>query len=84
MDLVDWLEDVYNKIVGDYIEYSEKLDIHDMTFIPISALNGDNVVDKSENISWFDGGTVMYHLENVTVSSDRNLIDFRFPVQYVI
>lgn len=84
MDLVDWSEDVYNKIVEEYTAFSEKLDIHDMTFIPISALKGDNVVDKSKNLPWYDGGTVLHYLETVTISSDRNLIDFRFPVQYVV
>lgn len=84
MDLVGWSEDVYNKIVEDYTTFSEKLEIHDMTFIPISALKGDNVVDKSKHLPWYDGGTVMHYLESVTISSDRNLIDFRFPVQYVV
>lgn len=84
MDLVDWSEDIYNRIVEDYVTFSEKLNIHDMSFIPISALKGDNVVDKSKKMPWYSGTTVMHHLETVTISADRNLIDFRFPVQYVV
>ena len=84
MDLVDWSEDVFRDIVEEYTDFSKKLNIHDISFIPISALLGDNVVDKSTNMDWYDGVTVMHHLENVTISADRNLIDFRFPVQYVI
>mgnify|MGYP006291975373 CR=1 FL=1 len=84
MDAVDYSQEVYNKIVADYLGFSEKLDIHDIEFIPISALKGDNVVHKSRNMKWYKGPTVMYYLENVTISADRNLIDFRFPVQYVV
>lgn len=84
MDLVNWSEDVFKDIVDEYTAFSEKLDIHDITFIPVSALEGDNVVDKSVNMPWYDGGTVMHHLETVTISADRNLIDFRLPVQYVV
>ena len=84
MDAVEWSEDVYRRIVDEYSAFSEKLDIHDITFIPISALLGDNVVDKSGNMEWYDGPTVLHQLENVTISADRNLIDFRFPVQYVV
>jgi len=84
MDLVDWSEDIYNRIVEDYVTFSEKLNIHDISFIPISALKGDNVVDKSKKMPWYSGTTVMHHLETVTISADRNLIDFRFPVQYVV
>jgi bifunctional enzyme CysN/CysC len=84
MDLVDYSQTVYDKIVSDYLEFSEKLEVHDITFIPISALKGDNVVNKSENTPWFDGATVMHHLETVTIAADRNLVDFRFPVQYVV
>ncbi|MDC7218874.1 MAG: sulfate adenylyltransferase subunit CysN [Spirochaetales bacterium] len=84
MDVVDWDQDVFNKIVEEYTDFSKKLNIHDITFIPISALTGDNVVNPSENMPWYDGPTVMHQLENVTISADRNLIDFRMPVQYVV
>ena len=84
MDLVDYSEERFEEIVRDYTEFSSKLDIHDLTFIPVSALKGDNVVDKSEKTPWYDGPTLLYHLEHVNVSADRNLVDFRFPVQYVV
>jgi bifunctional enzyme CysN/CysC len=84
MDLVDYSEDVYKDIVSSYQEFSEKLDIHDIVFIPVSALKGDNVVRKSENMSWYDGAALLHYLETVHVTADRNLLDFRFPVQYVI
>src|SRR5690606_7244685 len=64
--------------------FAQKLDIADLTFIPISALNGDNVVDKSRHMEWYDGTTLLHHLENVKVGASRNLLDFRFPVQYVV
>jgi sulfate adenylyltransferase subunit 1 len=84
MDLVDYSEDVYNKIVGDFKAFSSKLDIQDINFIPISALKGDNVVNKSENMNWYEGSTMMYHLETVHISSDHNHVDCRFPIQSVI
>lgn len=84
MDLVDYAEEVYEKIKDDFTAFSSKLDINDMNFIPISALNGDNVVDKSQNMDWYGGTTLMYYLENVHISSDHNFIDPRFPVQHVI
>ena len=84
MDLVDYSENIYNPIVEHYTEFSEKLDIHDIVFIPVSALKGDNVVEKSINMPWYEGGTLLHYLETVHVSADRNLVDFRFPVQYVI
>ncbi len=84
MDLVDYSEEVYSSIVEQYKEFSEKLDIHDVIFIPVSALHGDNVVEKSVRMPWYDGATLLHYLENLHVSADRNLIDFRFPVQYVI
>ena len=84
MDLVDWDEEVYRRIVADYTAFSEKLGIRDLTFIPMSALLGDNVVRKGDNLPWYDGATLLHHLENVNVGADRNLVDFRFPVQYVI
>ncbi|HEX2188303.1 MAG TPA: sulfate adenylyltransferase subunit CysN [Longimicrobiaceae bacterium] len=84
MDLVGYDRDVYDEIVAEYREFAEKLEIHNLTFIPISALKGDNVVTKSEQMPWYDGGTLLHHLENVNVGASRNLVDFRFPVQYVI
>src|SRR5690606_7333969 len=84
MDLVDYDESVYESIVSDYREFAEKLEIPDLTFIPISALLGDNVVEKSAHMPWYDGGTLLHHLETVNVGATRNLVDFRFPVQYVI
>ena len=84
MDLVDYSEEVYKDIVLSYQEFSEKLDIHDIVFIPVSALKGDNVVRKSENTPWYDGATLLHYLETVHVTMDRNLLDFRFPIQYVI
>ncbi|MEO0334860.1 MAG: sulfate adenylyltransferase subunit CysN [Pseudomonadota bacterium] len=84
MDLVGYSQEVYDKIVAEYSEFSRKLGIHDMRFIPISALEGDNVVNPSENMPWYEGTTVLYQLENISIASDKNLIDFRFPVQTVI
>lgn len=84
MDLVDYKEDVYNTIVSDFKAFSSKLSINDIQFIPMSALNGDNVVNRSEHMEWYGGSTLMYHLENVHISSDHNLIDCRFPIQSVI
>ena len=84
MDLVDYSEEVYNNIVADFKAFSSKLEINDIQFIPISALTGDNVVDKSYNMDWYQGSTLMYHLETVHISSDYNHIDCRFPVQCVI
>jgi len=83
MDLVDYDEAVFDKIKGDYAELSKKLETTDVRYIPMSALNGDNVVDPSENMPWYRGATMMHTLENVHIASDRNLIDFRYPVQYV-
>ena len=84
MDLVDYSEDVYNKIVSDFKAFASKLEINDIQFIPISALKGDNVVNKSEHMDWYQGSTLMYHLDTVHISSDYNHIDCRFPVQSVI
>jgi sulfate adenylyltransferase subunit 1 len=84
MDLVDYSQDVYDKIVSDFKAFSSKLAINDVQFIPISALVGDNVVNKSENMDWYKGSTLMYHLETVHISSDYNHIDCRFPIQAVI
>ncbi len=84
MDLVDWSEEKYNEIVKDYNAFVSRLNFSDIHFIPMSALKGDNVVEHSENLSWYDGPTFLHHLENVNISTDRNLIDMRFPVQYVL
>ncbi|MGN6646080.1 MAG: sulfate adenylyltransferase subunit CysN [Cytophaga sp.] len=84
MDLVDFSEEKFNKIREDYTNFASKLSIPDIRFIPISALLGDNVVDPSENMPWYQGGTLMYTLETVNIASDLNMIDSRFPVQYVI
>lgn len=84
MDLVDYKEDVYSRIVSEYESYSEKLDIHDIVYIPVSALKGDNVVEKSDKMPWYDGATLLNYLEKIHVTADRNLVDFRFPVQNVI
>lgn len=84
MDLVDYSEDRFNQIVKDFKEFSEKLNIGDIHFTPISALTGANVVDASDKMPWYKGPTVLGHLETVHIASDKNLVDFRFPVQYVI
>jgi sulfate adenylyltransferase subunit 1 len=84
MDLVNYSEDVYNNIVADFKAFASKLNINDIQFIPISALVGDNVVNKSKNMDWYKGSTMMYHLENVHISSDYNHVDCRFPIQLVI
>ncbi|MBS0209953.1 MAG: sulfate adenylyltransferase subunit CysN [Planctomycetes bacterium] len=84
MDLVDWSQAKYDEIKADYADFAAKLEMGDVHFIPISALRGDNVVEPSVNMPWHQGGTLMHYLENVYIGSDRNLIDLRLPVQYVI
>lgn len=84
MDLVDYSEEAFDKVVSQYKDFSSKLDVPDIHFIPISALYGDNVVDKSTNMAWYNGATLLYTLENVEVNSDYNHIDSRFPVQWVV
>ena len=84
MDLVEWDEKTFNRIVNDYKAFASKLDIKDVHFLPISALAGDNVVNRSENMDWYQGPTLMYLLETIHIGSDLNHIDARFPVQYVI
>ena len=84
MDLVDYKQDVYNKLVKDLEAFSAKLETKDVRFIPISALKGDNVVHRSEKMDWFEGATLMHTLETVHIASDHNHIDCRFPVQNVI
>ncbi|MFC7878465.1 sulfate adenylyltransferase subunit CysN [Isoptericola sp. NPDC057391] len=84
MDLVDYSEEVFEQIRRDFTDFASRLRVPDLTFIPISALVGDNVVNRSENMPWFDGRPLLSHLESLHVASDRNLQDVRFPVQYVI
>ena len=84
MDLVEYSQKRFNEIVDDYKEFAQKLEIDDITFIPMSALKGDNIVNKSENMPWYNGSTLLHTLENVNMGSRRNLIDFRYPVQHVI
>ncbi len=84
MDLVDFKEEVFEKIKKDYQDFSSKLAVPDIHFIPVSALNGDNVVDLSVNMPWYKGGTLLYTLENVSIAGDLNYKDARFPVQWVI
>ncbi len=84
MDLVDHSEEAFNNIVKDFGAFSEKLDCKDVRFVPISALNGDNVVDRSRNMDWYDGPTLIYLLENLYIANDHNLTNARFPVQYVV
>jgi sulfate adenylyltransferase large subunit len=83
MDLVGYDEEVFERIVEELTDWAARLDIWDITFIPISALHGDNVVDRSENMAWYGGPPLLYHLEHVVISTDRNLVDVRFPVQWV-
>ncbi|KRP36644.1 MAG: sulfate adenylyltransferase [Opitutaceae bacterium BACL24 MAG-120322-bin51] len=85
MDLVDWDERVFDKIVSDFKQFASRLDnIVEVTFIPASALLGDNIVDKSENMPWYQGPTLLYHLETVYIGADENHVEARFPVQWVI
>lgn len=84
MDLVDWSQETYDKIHREFTQFATKLAIPDLQVIPISALKGDNVVNRSENTPWYAGPTLMHHLEHVHVASDRDMVDVRYPVQYVI
>jgi bifunctional enzyme CysN/CysC len=84
MDLVDYDAAVFERIAEEFTSFATKLEIGDLTFIPISALHGDNVVQRSASMPWYDGPSLLHHLEHVHFASDRNLIDVRFPVQYVI
>ena len=84
MDLVDWDQKVFERIADEFTSFAAKLDAPDLTIIPISALNGDNIASRSENTPWYEGPSLLHHLEHVHIASDRNLVDVRFPVQYVI
>ncbi|MEU5882061.1 GTP-binding protein [Spirillospora sp. NPDC047279] len=84
MDLVDYDRETYERITAEFTAFASRLEIGDLTFVPISALHGDNVVERSPNMPWYEGSSLLHHLEHVHVSSDHNLIDVRFPVQHVI
>ncbi|GAA5193158.1 hypothetical protein GCM10023322_54480 [Rugosimonospora acidiphila] len=84
MDLVDYSQEVFEKIADDFSCFAMKLEAPDLTVIPISALHGDNIVTRSDNMPWYDGPSLLHHLEHVHIASDRNLVDVRFPVQFVI
>ncbi|WP_374102607.1 sulfate adenylyltransferase subunit 1 [Micromonospora sp. D93] len=84
MDLVDWSQEVYERIADEFAAFAAKLDAPDLTVVPISALRGDNIVTRSDNMPWYEGPSLLHHLERVHIASDRNLVDVRFPVQYVI
>ncbi|HEY9412878.1 MAG TPA: sulfate adenylyltransferase subunit CysN [Jiangellaceae bacterium] len=84
MDLVGWSQDVFDDIAAEFTTFAAKLDIPDLTIVPISALHGDNIVTRSPNMPWYEGSSLLHHLEHVHIASDRNLVDVRFPVQYVI
>lgn len=84
MDLVEYDQQVFDKIKEDFLSFVSKINIPDLEFIPISALNGDNVVNRSTSMDWYQGGSLLYHLENVPVTAEYDYVDCRFPVQYVI
>ncbi len=84
MDLVDYSQEAYEKVIKEYTDFASKLNVKDVRFIPISALHGDNVVNRGKNMNWYEGGTLLHNLETVHISSDHNLRDCRFPVQTVI
>jgi bifunctional enzyme CysN/CysC len=84
MDLVDYSQTVFEAIAEEFSDFAMKLDAPDLTVIPISALHGDNIVTRSDNMPWYDGPSLLHHLEHVHIASDRNLVDVRFPVQFVI
>jgi sulfate adenylyltransferase subunit 1 len=84
MDLVDYSEDVFNKVVEQYEDFAAKIDVTDIRFVPISALDGDNVVNESKNMPWYKGESLLHTLETIHIGSDENHLDARFPVQTVI
>jgi bifunctional enzyme CysN/CysC len=84
MDLVDHAQERFDEICDEFTDFATKLEIDDLTFVPVSALHGDNITTHSPNMPWYEGPTLLHHLEHVYIASDRNLIDMRFPVQYVI
>ncbi len=84
MDLVDYSQDVFESIADEFTSFAAKLEAPDLAVVPISALHGDNIVTRSANMPWYEGPSLLHHLERVHIASDRNLVDVRFPVQYVI
>jgi sulfate adenylyltransferase large subunit len=84
MDLVEYSEEVYDRICSEFSNFAAQLQFPDLYFIPVSALHGDNIVTKSENMPWFDGASLLHHLETVHIASDRNFSEMRFPVQLVL
>src|SRR4029078_1282344 len=84
MDLVEYSEARFDEIRLEFEEFATRLRLRDMTFVPISAVLGDNVVVRSEHTPWYEGATLLSHLERLHVASDRNFVDVRFPVQYVV
>src|SRR5439155_17719082 len=84
MDLVNFSQETFERIKADYSDFSTKLEMNDVFFIPLSALKGDNVVETSAAMPWYKGGPLLNHLETVHIASDRNLSDLRFPVQIVL
>jgi bifunctional enzyme CysN/CysC len=84
MDLVGWSQERFEEIRTEFRSFAMRLDVHDLSFIPISALHGDNVVERSANMGWYEGTSLLHHLEETHIASDRNLIDARFPVQFVV
>nr|BFE59774.1 hypothetical protein GCM10020063_043000 [Dactylosporangium thailandense] len=84
MDLVDYSQEVFDRIADEFTSFAAKLEAPDLTVIPISALHGDNLVSRSDKMPWYEGPSLLHHLEHVHIASDRNLVDVRFPVQYVI
>jgi bifunctional enzyme CysN/CysC len=84
MDLVDWSQEVFERIADEFTAFAAKLEAPDLSVVPISALRGDNIVTRSERMPWYEGPSLLHHLERVHIASDRNLVDVRFPVQYVI
>ena len=84
MDLAGWSEPVFRRLCAEFTEFASKLEVKDIVFIPVSALHGDNIVERSRHMAWYEGSTLLHHLETVNVAVDRNLLDFRFPVQLVL
>lgn len=84
MDLVDYKEDIFEKIKGDFADFATKMKIHDLQFIPASSLKGDMIVNRGDNMNWYQGPTVNSYIENVEIAVDTNLVDFRFPIQLVL
>ena len=84
MDLVDWSQARFEEVKDEFRDFAAKLDVRDLTFVPMSALDGDNVVHRTQRMPWYEGSSLLHHLEDVHISSDRNLIDARLPIQYVI